>query len=135
MRAGWRLLFARMYKCGGREARVPPGGVKESNKREPGELQGPLVARRNLLQPLSSPALSRILRPVLLLGPRNEDSSRTKFQPTPAITARDYPLSFLALFVFRERGVKGEKVADVPRRAGRTEITRAGPDVYDRSEP
>jgi len=45
MRAGWRLLFARMYKCG--EARVPPGGVKESNKREPGELQGPFAARRN----------------------------------------------------------------------------------------
>lgn len=46
-----------MYKCGGCEFR--PGGVKESNKREPGKLQGPL-ARRN----------SRIaLRPVLL-GPR-----------------------------------------------------------------
>lgn len=51
MRAGWRWLFARMYKCGGRVARVPPGGVKESNKREPGELQGPLAARRNSRDP------------------------------------------------------------------------------------
>lgn len=70
MRAGWRLLFARMYKCGGRaEHEVPPGGVKESNKREPGELH------KVLSQHAATPG-SRALRPSpwIPLGQNSNDS-------------------------------------------------------------
>jgi len=94
-------------------------------KEKPGELQDPLAARRN------SPESHRAPR----LGPsRTEDSSRTKFQrfrllPPEIIRSLSSHFSSLA------RGAGRERSRVVPRCAGRTEITRAGSDVYDRSEP
>jgi len=93
-----------MYKCGGREARVPPGGVKESNKRETRRITRPSRSTPQLpgVPPRSSPRSFS-----------DRGFLSDKIPTIPAITARDYPLSFLALFVARSRGREG-KVAGGP---------------------
>lgn len=106
----WRPgLFVRMYinaarwrrtrnkRAHAREFRraVSRNPIKERN---PGELQGPLTTpapiRSSFLGPFPFPRLSNE-EPRIPLGQNSNDS--------PAITARDYPLSFLTLFVSSER--------------------------------
>ena len=71
------------------------------------------------------------------LPPRTEDSSRTKFQRLrllPSEIIRSLSSHFSS--PTGEGWERGREKSRVSRGAqGETEITRAGPDVYDRSEP
>lgn len=74
MRAGWRSLFARIYKCGRCEARVPPGVSRNLIKENPANYK---ALSRNTPQPpwIHSPLFARSSS-----DERSKDSSRTKFQ-------------------------------------------------------